>query len=371
MKPPKKTDVLIFDTTGSQLLIDLILPEIDYSVLPVRSEKYYLCPQIALKIIKNIDYSDLIHSRNIKRHIFRSYLISCLEFINPKIVLTFIDNSPIFQWISRNYHGAEFFAIQNGLRNKYDLETSLENSDKSITRMTMPNFLCFGKCDVDNYKKYGHTIEIPHCVGSFKGSYYKYGMKKGAVKKEFDLCLVSQYRSEIFRAKEFSQFREASMKVHSFLNSYLEKKPLRACIACRFSDPDEFEYYKAIFGNKVSIIQQTAQNIFSTYEAMDSSDVIITLNSTAALDAFGWGKKVLFCNFSGDEIAEFFFRGPCSVQKMEFNEFENALRSLQEMKYEDFLSLTEKDRHYMMNYDPNMPVNEYMRNIIIKTLKKK
>jgi len=41
------------------------------------------------------------------------------------------------------------------------------------------------------------------------------------------------------------------------------------------------------------------------------------------------------------------------------------------MKNEDFLLLTEKDRQYMMNYDPYVPVNIYIHNIIKKAIESK
>lgn len=369
--PPQKTDVLIFDITGSKLLIDLILKDIDHGVLPVRNEVWYFHPRILLKVIKNIKYRDLFRTRKWKSCLFRSYLFSCLEYTNPKIVLTYIDNDPMFQWLSKHYKNAVFYALQNGFRNKTDLFTCLQKPDGTIAHMAMPNFLCFGMCDVENYKKYGHSIAVAHCVGSLKGSYYKYGGNNGSGKIEYEICLVSQYRPAIFKTNNTPNFRDASIKVHSLLKSYLEKNGVRACVALSaFAGEEEYEYYDAFFGSLVTIIRQNPQNYMSTYEAMDSSEVVLALNSTAALEAFGWGKKVLFCNFTGDEIADIFFHRLCSVQNADSNEFESILNTLLEMKNEEYLTLTEKERRYVMNYNPDLPVNEYMRNIIINTLNK-
>jgi len=232
----------------------------------------------------------------------------------------------------------------------------------------MPNFLCFGKCDFDNYRKYGHTIDSAHFVGSLKGSYYKYHLKKDPIPIKYDICFISQYRTEIFSGKLRPDFFENSVKVHSLLKYYIEKYSLRACIACSSPNQDEYEYYKKKFGDNVIVIPNNSAGM-STYDAMNSSEVIITLYSTAALEAFGWGKKVLFFNLFDYEIAEFFHHGLCSIQTTDLEIVENKLNTLLQMPEKEYLLKTKNDREYMMNYDPHVPVNIYMRSIIEKIMK--
>jgi|GEM_PF-2566525 len=371
LKNPKKSSVLIYDRVQSDTLIKTILTDIDYSVLPVRNEFFYLSPQIVFKMIKKIDIFPLFPIKNFISKLYRSYLMSVIEYIDPLIVVTFIDNDPMFSWLSKKYTHAQFYAIQNAIRSKSDF-TELKNPDGSIVYYSLPHFICFGQNDVDEYLTYGHTIDHAHCVGSLKGSYYKYGGNYEPVKIKYDICLVSQYRIAIFQGLQHQHFKDASTKFHFFLNSFLESNPLRVCVALSAeASDDEYEYFEKMFGNKVTLIRQNVQNFMSTYAAMDSSEVIVTLNSTAALEAFGWGKKVMFCDFRGMGNYEFFHRYQFSLQKANYTEFEYKLKSLLEMKNEDFLLLTEKDRQYMMNYDPYVPVNIYIHNIIKKAIESK
>jgi hypothetical protein len=63
----------------------------------------------------------------------------------------------------------------------------------------------------------------------------------------------------------------------------------------------EEDYYKNIYGETIEYIEtnNSVRNIFLT---LKQSNVIVSYFSTALLEAYGIGKKVIFCNFSGTNI---------------------------------------------------------------------
>jgi len=115
---PQKNKLLIFDETGSYMIGKILVYDLDYTVLPVRNELNRISVEIIALMIKNL--ARIIFKRIDKdKHrsiLWDTYILSCLEYISPVIVLTWIDNSRTFEWLSRNYADAAFFSIQNGVR---------------------------------------------------------------------------------------------------------------------------------------------------------------------------------------------------------------------------------------------------------------
>jgi surface carbohydrate biosynthesis protein len=370
---PEKCDVLIYDREGSDVLIKTILHDIDYSILSTRFEDIHITPRILFRFLKRILGIKKQFFKNIKRESYRSYFLSCMEGIQPKVILTFIDNDPTFCWLSKAYPAADFYAIQNGVRCSLNLWDLLPLIGDQKERLELTNFVCFGQNEMVIYPKYGHKIDHYHVVGSLKGSYYKYFLRQEDEQKKFDLCLVSQFRYEIFFNNAHEFFRRASITLHQFLKQYLENNPnLTFCIALGTKIPEEVEYYQKLFGKRAKLFFQHENDFYSTYQAMNISRVVIELDSTAGVEALGWGNKVLFCNFLNEPCFDFYFfeRPQLSVKVSEYSQFADKLTELIQMDEEKYRKLTAADRKYLMNYDPQNPVNLYMRSLILEKLKK-
>ena len=167
---PEKTDVLIWDVNGSGFLSRYVLYDIDHSILHTRMScimRFRISGAVwkfATSILSNTstdkEGDDLL----------LLYYLACFEHINPKVILTFVDNDIKFHRLSNRYPAASFFAIQNGCRamnetidySPSDLKVIfLETGDK----YTVTNFICFGEFEVNFYKKLGATIKRYHPVG--------------------------------------------------------------------------------------------------------------------------------------------------------------------------------------------------------------
>jgi len=359
-KNPKKTKILIYDYTGSEVLIESMLYGLEYSIFPARLEFFYISPKILFRMAKKLFVFDFQYLKEIKSYVYKAYLLSCVEYINPKIVITYIDNDITFQWLSKKYNNAEFYAIQNGTRTKSGL-TELD-SKGFIRKFSMPHFVCFGQNDVDNYRKFGHKIDDPVCLGSLRAGYYPV-INKIPTRIIFDICIISEYAEH-----------NGTINDQIFLgmmNMYIKKNNKSVVIALRnwvsIWANEEYEFFFKIFGEKVTIIRQNENDRHSTYNAMAASNVIIANYSTAALEAFGWGKKVLLCNIGdiyGLTVYEIFNQNLFSIKSMDYNIFEKKLNKLLDMDQNEFVELTKELRKYTMNYNPELPVHVYMRNII-------
>ena len=110
---PQERKIVVFDGTSLDQL-NHIIKNFDHFILETRIERLK-----ELYITKKIIFSTF---KNIKIGFFNSYLLSLIDQINPRLILTFIDNSykfSIFSKIKRNEY--IFVAVQNGARYEHKI----------------------------------------------------------------------------------------------------------------------------------------------------------------------------------------------------------------------------------------------------------
>ena len=106
----------------------------------------------------------------------------------------------------------------------------------------------------------------------------------------------------------------------------------------------------------------------STYSAMDRSAVVVAFCSTAALEAFGWGKKVLFCNLFKD-ITQFLPEdGLWAVQEPDYEVFKTKLNRLRGIEEAEYREATKEYARYLMSYDFRMPAHKYIKDMLLRQL---
>jgi len=354
---PPKAEILIFDDGGSDILSNLILYKMEYSVLHARYEKFHISIEIFYNFMRNFIFKYLRYRKC--RSLYFVYLLSCMEYIKPKVVLTFIDNNFLFHMLSSAYPEADFFTIQNGTRRRI----SLPSPRLFGTVFPISNYVCFGNNEMDFFRQQGYVVDKFHPVGSLIGGYYKSKTFGERPETNYDLCLVSQWRHSIMVANQLPDFKTSVIILDAFIKKFIGETKLRLCIATCSCDRQEEDYFKGIYGNHAPLIKFNRQ-IFSTYSAMSNSSVIVSLTSTAAYEAFGWGKKVLFCNFSDDRSMDFPVQGFWSLADNRYESFKSRLEYLLSLDHSKYVELTREAVRYVMNYDFQMPAHMYLRRLI-------
>ncbi len=83
--------------------------------------------------------------------IYKIYLFSIIDYIKPRVVITWIYNSCAFHWISRRNNGCEFYAIQHGIstiakRLHYDENADFVEKSEGFSPdvMSFPHFFVLG-----------------------------------------------------------------------------------------------------------------------------------------------------------------------------------------------------------------------------------
>ena len=295
---PIKSDVIIYDRTGSEFVGEAIEDAVPYHVIEVR-ERINLHFSILGRFVflllsrafRSGDYWRLASTR-----IMHDYAV--IAAAKPKVVLTYIDNSHRFGVLSRIYRKAEFFAIQNGFRGP--------RAEDFLAIHYVTNLLCHGQETVDKYREAGHQVDRYLVIGSLMDGLYR-ANRPTRMEKRHDLCWISEYRKERFDTSMPALAKNTQIML-SYIQQYCRDHNKKFCVAGSSKNT-------IIDGVKESVLEEQFVNDhveldditlvpndsrFSTYAAIDDSEISITTQSTVGLEALGRGRKVLFCNYTGD-----------------------------------------------------------------------
>lgn len=381
---PKYSDVIIFDETNSIIIKDII-PEIySLSVYKTRPVKIVLTYKILLRFFMNLKdlkifkkyTSNKGFTKNILWQLLCVYIKSYVQAANPKAVITSIDNCTKFAWLSKNIPEIPFIAIQNGFRLNYDVDNN--------SLYHCQHLFCFGNYEVDNFPKRLWTVNNFYPVGSLLASMHfkdKYEDKLDA--NELDILVVSSWRGNI----GFGQDVQDSMKAMKLFDlefaAYLRKRNLKAAVILRSernSDQwvmpeigmSEEDYYKSIYEDNIEIID-TDFSVRNIYPLMEKSKMVISgFCSTSLLEAFGIGKKILYCNYTNENKYFSDFNPVVTFTKNIDNPSDTLskrLDELMEIQIQDYKKCYSDLMLFYQSFDKNIPTQEIVKTRISRIIK--
>jgi len=331
-----------------------------------------------LLYIEKNDWIQVVTDHSVKPFMSKVYLLylrSCIDQAQAKVVITFIDNSGLFWSLSRMDMKRKYYAIQNGTRTTACVRDSLLSYPHRNAVISMTNLFCFGQRDIDLFTQYKHRIDNYYPVGSIIGGYYKSSFLSDQ-KTTFDLCLVGQWeipnglddKKNNFLIKEVKRVCASLEKLHLFILRFIQETGFDLVICLRNdNDIDEVLFYRNFFGDKVCIPESDRKN-FSTYRNIDRSRLAIALNSTPLLDAFSWGKKVLWCNITDDEHYAMPAAGISYFSGNNYTAFKERILMLLNMPQKEYELCTRQNALYINNFNPDNPPHEIIRKTIMKAL---
>jgi len=231
---------------------------------------------------------------SIKTNLLISYYYGVIRNISPKVVITYTGiNTPIFGILANLLPSINFLAMS-----LYQIrEPTLRNLVPSLA-----HYYVWGEKDKNDLINVGQYANNIYVVGSFmSGLYFSRSELRANYNKKYDICIVAAIKHLPEKILDLNE----SILVN-FISKYLSVNPLlTVCVAKRpeplsksikkLVDKRTFDCYSVgLNGHSVDFIENTLDN-FGTYNAMNSSTVVIAQNSCAAFEALGWGQRVLFC----------------------------------------------------------------------------
>ena len=371
--PPAEA-ILVFDRSGLNWLEKSVLQGLKFTVLETRFEVYYLTPAVVLgtlAAIRHLPWRYLwavrFHPRRVRGMLYMIYLLSCVSVLRPKVIVTFTDNDWKFQMISRIYFDAEFFAIQNGVRSKFNLLYDTPPAPHPANKISMPHLFCFGEVEPVTYREYGHQVDHFHPVGSIKASYYFNVIAPQRPAIAFDICVVSQWTTSVMLGTAYPEIKRSLEIMDGYLARYVNERSRSLCVALRESHPEEIAYYERHYAGAAKLIGQDT-GAMSTYAAMDQSEVVVVLDSTAGREAYGAEKKVLFCNFTGHDMYDTPAHALSIVSEESYEAFNAKLDTIGLTSQQSFCTLTKAEARYLMSFRSEAPAHLVVRTAILNAV---
>lgn len=335
----------------------------------------FICSFDRIKLPKKNVISYLV------KELYVIHLNVVIRYIAPKIVVTFIDNSRIFQKLSQFDNKSKYFSIQNGGRTVWCANYSLPPTPHPDSVISMPFWFCIGQRDVDLFQSYGHKIEKSFPVGSWNaGIYREHFPFRNTTDTDTDICLVSSWHDNYIKSNLKVTDRvknqiHANHKAQQLLSIYLTRfirdtnRTVRVALR-ENNNQSEINYYKQHFGDLAIYVNGDRED-FSTYKTMDRSNLTLTVNSTCGLDALSWGGKVLFFNpFQIDFLSYSFpkrFKSIMCFDSDSYESFKLRLNELLIMSEEDFsLRVKNISKHWIVKYDPKNPPHQKIKKLIME-----
>ena len=345
----KLSEICIFDKTGSQYLTNILL-EYKVSVLNVREEIYikYLFVATYKLFVNRFEYDAYLE-----------YYSSIIDAIQPKVVITYIDNNRTFWKLDRKYSDLiNFIAIQNGARffsskknNKSYVDHMLYNLKDKVYHS---NFICISSYDVDLYNRNNTNIQRFYPIGVLSASDYIENYIE--LDNLFELCLVANSIND----------KPVNHKIMQYFLKYVEKYNISACVALKRSYMSEdfmqhMDIFDKYFGgtrihlipnNEIGISEIKMKNrvnrnkkIPSSQYLSDVSNVTIGFASTLLRQSFSRGNKIYPINFETKDLDPPFDLMNITLNP-DYESFENNLNELRLIKD----SVYRKNHKELMKY---------------------
>ena len=318
-KKVKKNKIVIFDKIGSEHLLPLFNKD-QVTILETRFEKIYLI--YLIKCILNMKFE------------LANYFSMIIEEINPKIVITLIDNKPQFYQLKNiiSNNEVKFISIQNGTRRKIgDIFGVIEN----YKNLSSDFYFVWGDIITKNLSKYISSNFIQ--IGSFKNNNYEISSSN---KKLNEINFISQFRKYDFY-KNYGDDYFIEKKLIPLLYDFCLLKNLTLNILCASNHEEEKIFYKNLLKSHDVLIFSNKENPESNYKKLDEGLINVFIDSTLGYESFARKNRTLACSLRLQKIDENTMR----FGWPEHVKYENEIFNLKELSKEHIF----KKIDYLLN----------------------
>ena len=364
---PYQKNLIVFDDTSFNDL-KYLFKDKDYFLLSVRSnmiKKIYINKKIILLVLKNYKKLNLYSNR-----IWTAYLVSLIQLIEPKLVITHIDNSLKFSDVSKFLQNKyNFLTIQNAAR--YDL--IIDNQEKNLVKnLFIQNFCCFGQYEIDLYKKLKIDVKKFHLVGSIRKSNFFHYLAEKKINVNKNLFKIGVLLEVPLNIAELND------NVKHFVTPV--KYSIRFCLENNYKPIfieklSDINYHLNLFGNFLSFkekefikknsIKRNFEN-YSSYQGVFQSEVVVGIASTLLREKISSGEKILSCNYSSSKTWDFPIKGICQTKDENYETFSKVLSKILKLSNQEYLKQIDSDISYVMCKENDSSTIEKIDNLIRK-----
>ena len=370
----KKTcDVLIFDAESSDDLVKCIPEKCRIFIFRNRTEQPLF---ISVKF-----FFYLIQALIRYKKLNIAIMIAIFKYLNPKVIITFIDNSSAIPLIKKTCSKIPFFAIQNGIRWDFSI--------KNREQMNYDYYFSFGSVEADIFSQDRHIVANFYPIGSIRASIFR-EMKSDLNNKIFDLCFISQFDPVPVNSAGMNEWNfevlinyfDTGKKYFDIVVKYAIENNLSLCVAMRSAQnslnyTSEYEYFSNHYHKNITYIPQSK---FSSYRAVQDSQLSLTISSTLGYEALGWGERVIFAK-DVQSVNSLVMQGGWDnnlvthklpelqrLYSLDYSELNFKVMKILEMTDENYIEYSKIAREYYMNYYDNKKPHEFIKQKIIELM---
>lgn len=280
-------------------------------------QKYKILPKNTYTIdIRNHNFNIFILLLSIIKLKFSKlhYIETYIEYINPKILITFLDNNELFYNISSK--SITKIAVQNGRR-------LIKANNLFLKKNKTSNYI-FTLSEIDKrfYQRLGINCKNYISHGSYRCNSQIISKKKLQVIT--DIIYVSTYRN-FYKNKNYPvyknitsyQYIKNELKLINYLSEYCKKYNKKISVLMRhpkysnLSIEEQKFFIKHFNIDKLNLIYSKhyeenkflskSKNIPSSYNNLFKSRVVVGIDSTLLYEAFSLGCRVGFFSVRGSK----------------------------------------------------------------------
>ena len=279
-KFPSQKKIIIFDKYLPQYLDKKILKK--SFCIHYRKIDYYF-NIILLMIFKNIFYKK------------EKYIETLIKFINPKLILTFIDNDTYIWELKKQFPDIKICIIQNGYRSKHNDIFGILDKKKIKKKYKVDNMFVFNNSIIKKYSKYFDSKYF--VIGSFRSnnkSLMNYKSKSNYI------VFVSEFvrPDQLNKNYDYNTYYSREKKILPILEKFCIDNDLILRILCRNKLEKNFKKEEKKFFDK--IFKKTKNNVEyfypkssnHHYEFIDGAKFTVFFTSTVGYEALSRGNKI-------------------------------------------------------------------------------
>lgn len=335
-----KVDVLVYDASQSIEFLHNILHKWNTGTILLRGEQTNFWCLLSAMMRRSFWLDDPM----------RCYAEQFLKFQKPKIVITSTDNNFGFYQLKLKYPDIKFISVQNGLR---DLSDEFFELISKTNDLQCDYFFCFGSGIADIYKKHIKCVAIRH--GSIRNNMVAKPITRCP---QNALAFVSEWEPPIEDDGIFlsysngvdvswSDFFEPDAYLLNFCVEYSVKNFKKLVIIGRQRDELLSRLERAYYAERITDCSWSFQapiDFSSSYQVVDTTEVIVGVGSTLLVEALARGGRVAIFNARKFQVYNhrpFDYHTPNLVQGSFWTDKVNATEFFRILSYLNSASETE------------------------------
>lgn len=282
-RPPITSEYLIYDAESTSTF-QYCLPMLNtYEILHTRNEQVNL--YVLLRSFRN-----LIKLKNP----LLAYQKTYIDIVDPRYLITNIDNNPLFYRIADICPKVTSVMIQNGLRDNFLKEFATEKKFKvDYTLVHNSNIGAY-------YAEYLNSRILP--VGSIRNN----TVRKENRNTDLEVLYISTFIKKDNSSSEYIDLPGGKVSYYDFLQTeeivfkqvknWCEINGARLAVAGAMSNPidiaSEMKFFDLLNDNSLKVEYLRRKGIGSTYQYINRCSMVVTIDSTMGYEALAKGKKV-------------------------------------------------------------------------------